>query len=93
MNSIFVLGLVAGISVPDTTLGTTLGNLGFEKITFPKPVFHGDTIHVRTKVLASRLSKSRKDSGIVTFHHVGLNQRDEVVCDATRAGLMLLRRL
>lgn len=91
VNSIFVLGLVCGISVPETTMGTTLGNLGFAEITFPKPVFHGDTIHVRTAIVAARLSKSRKDSGIVTFRHTGLNQRDEGVCDAVRSGLMMLR--
>jgi acyl dehydratase len=91
VNSLFLLGFVCGVTVPDTTLGTTLGNLGFEKITFPNPVFHGDTIHVRTEIVAARLSNSRKDSGIVTFRHVGLNQRDQVVCDAVRIGLMLLR--
>jgi acyl dehydratase len=87
----FLLGFVCGVTVPDTTLGTTLGNLGFEKISFPRPVFHGDTIHVRTEIVSARLSKSRNDSGIVTFRHIGLNQRDEVVCDALRIGLMLLR--
>jgi acyl dehydratase len=91
VNSLFLLGFVCGVTVPDTTLGTTLGNLGFEKITFPNPVFHGDTIHVRTEIVAARLSKSRNDSGIVTFRHVGLNQRDQVVCDAVRIGLMMRR--
>jgi len=91
VNSMFLLGLVAGITVFETTLGTTLGNLGFEKITFPKPVFHGDTVRVRTEVLDRRLSKKRGDSGIVTFKHVALNQRDEVVCECTRVGLMLRR--
>jgi acyl dehydratase len=91
VNSLFLLGFVCGVTVPETTLGTTLGNLGFDKITFPNPVFHGDTIHVRTEIMSARLSKSRNDSGIVTFRHVGLNQRDQVVCDAVRIGLMLLR--
>ena len=91
VNSMFLLALVAGVTVIETTLGTTLGNLGFEKITFPKPVFHGDTIRVRTEIVAARLSKSRTDSGIVTFRHIGLNQRDEIVCDALRTGLMMLR--
>ena len=91
VNSLFILGLVAGITVPDTTLGTTLGNLGFEDVTFPKPVFHGDTIRVRTEVLSKRESKSRNDSGIVFFKHQGINQRDEVVCECRRAGLMLKR--
>lgn len=91
VNSLFILGLVTGITVPDTTQGTTLGNLGFKETTFPKPVFHGDTIHVRTEILDKRLSKSRDDSGIVFFRHFGINQRDEIVCDCHRAGLMLKR--
>ncbi|MCD0451548.1 MaoC family dehydratase [Actinocorallia sp. API 0066] len=91
VNSLFILGLVSGITVPDTTQGTTLGNLGFQEVKFPNPVFHGDTIHVRTEIVSKRESKSRTDSGIVIFRHYGLNQRDEIVCDATRAGLMLKR--
>ncbi len=91
VNSMFLLGLVAGITVFETTLGTTLGNLGFQEITFPKPVFHGDTVRVRTEILERRLSKKRGDSGIVTFKHVALNQKDEVVCECTRVGLMLRR--
>ncbi|MET7511672.1 MaoC family dehydratase [Streptomyces albidoflavus] len=91
VNSLFILGLVSGITVPETTQGTTLGNLGFQEIKFPAPVFHGDTIHVRTEIVDKRESRSRDDSGIVTFRHLGLNQRDELVCDARRAGLMLKR--
>ncbi|CAM3035679.1 MaoC family dehydratase [Skermania piniformis] len=91
VNSLFILGLVSGITVPDTTLGTTLGNLGFEEVKFPKPVFHGDTIRVRTEIVSKRESKSRNDSGIVIFRHQGINQRDEVVCDCLRAGLMQKR--
>ncbi|KXU82872.1 dehydratase [Caballeronia megalochromosomata] len=91
VNSMFLLALVAGVTVQETTLGTTLGNLGFQEIKFPKPVFHGDTIKVRTEIVNARLSKSRDDSGIVTFRHIGLNQRDEVVCEALRVGLMMLR--
>jgi acyl dehydratase len=91
VNSMFLLALVNGVTVIETTLGTTLGNLGFEEISFPQPVFHGDTIHVRTEVVRSRLSKSRSDSGIVTLRHTGLNQRDEVVCVCVRNALMLLR--
>ncbi len=91
VNSLFILGLVSGITVPETTQGTTLGNLGFKEIKFPKPVFHGDTIHVRTEIVDKRESKSRDDSGIVTFRHLGINQRDEVVCDAVRVGLMLTK--
>lgn len=92
VNSMLLLGLLAGVSVYETTLGTTLGNLGFDKIIFPRPVFHGDTIHARTEILDRRLSKKRGDSGIVTFKHVAFNQRDEVVCECTRVGLMLLRQ-
>lgn len=91
VNSLFTLGLVVGLSVGDTTLGTTVGNLGFESTTFPKPVFHGDTIRAETEVKAVRPSKSRPGQGIVTFEHVGLNQRDEVVCRTVRNALMLGR--
>ncbi|MFC0446765.1 MaoC family dehydratase [Rhodococcus jostii] len=91
VNSLFILGLVSGISVPETTQGTTLGNLGYEDVKFPKPVFHGDTIRVRTEILEKRESKSRNDSGIVQFRHYGINQRDEVVCECRRSGLMLKR--
>jgi acyl dehydratase len=91
VNSMFLLGLVTGVTVIDTTIGTTLGNLGFEEIKFPKPVFHGDTIHVQTEILSRRESKKRTDSGIVFFKHVAFNQRDEVVCEMKRAGLMLKR--
>jgi acyl dehydratase len=91
VNSMFLLALVNGIIVIDTTIGTTLGNLGFEEIKFPRPVFHGDTIHVVTEVLDRRESKSRTDSGIVWFRHTGYNQREEVVCECKRAGLMLKR--
>ena len=91
VNSMFLLALIAGVTVYETTLGTTLGNLGFEEIKFPKPVFHGDTIRVRTEILAARQSKSRPETGIVTFKHTGLNQRDEEVVTAVRTGLMMLR--
>ena len=91
INSMFTLGLVVGLTIQDTTLGTTVGNLGFEKTDFPKPVFAGDTIRAETEVKAVRASKSRPGQGIVTFEHTGLNQRDEVVCRTLRAGLMLGR--
>ena len=89
MNSIFTLGLVIGLSIQDTTLGTTVANLGMTDTTFPKPVFAGDTIHTQTTVLDLRPSKSRPGQGIVTFEHLGLNQRDEVVCRTVRNALML----
>ncbi len=91
INSIFTLGLVVGLSVQDTTLGTTIGNLGWEEVVFPKPVFAGDTIRAETKVAAMRDSKSRPKQGIVTFEHRGFNQRDEVVAACRRTALMLRR--
>jgi len=89
VNSIFTLGLVVGLSVGETTLGTTLGNLGFEKVTFPNPVFIGDTIYAKTVVAAKRESRSKPDRGIVTFEHQGINQRGEVVCACTRGAMMM----
>jgi acyl dehydratase len=89
MNSIFTLGLVIGLSIQDTTLGTTIGNLGMTDTTFPKPVFAGDTIRSETKIVEKRESKSRPTQGIVTFEHVGINQRDEVICRTIRAALMM----
>lgn len=91
MNSIFTLGLVIGLSVQDTTFGTTVANLGMSETTFPRPVFAGDTIRAESKVLEIRESKSRPEQGIVTFEHLGLNQRDEVVCRTVRGALMLRR--
>ena len=91
MNSIFTLGLVVGLSVYDTTLGTTVGNLGWEEVRFPRPVFTGDTIHAESVVAAIRESKSRPTQGIVTFEHRGFNQRDEEVAYCRRVALMLRR--
>jgi acyl dehydratase len=91
VNSIFTLGFVVGVSVGDTTLGTTIGNLGFDQVEFPNPVFIGDTIRVSTEVVDRRESRSRPDRGIVTFEHVGTNQRGEVVCRAVRKGMMMKR--
>jgi acyl dehydratase len=92
VNSIFTLGLVVGQSVGDTTLGTTVGNLGFEKVEFPKPVFIGDTITAHTEVLEKRESKSRPEWGIVIFEHRGTNQRGEVVATCRRGAMMLKKR-
>lgn len=89
VNSLFTLGLVVGLSVIDTTFGTTVGNLGFEDTKFPAPVFAGDTIRVETEVMALRDSKSRPTQGLVTFRHTGFNQRDEIVCSCTRVALMM----
>jgi acyl dehydratase len=91
VNSIFTLGLVIGISVGDTTLGTTVANLGMSDVRFPKPVFHGDTIRARTTVVSLRKSRSRGDAGIVEFEHQGLNQHGEVVTICRRAALMKCR--
>ena len=89
VNSIFTLGVVVGLSVGDTTLGTTLGNLGFDKTTFPNPVFLGDTIRVASTVVDRRESRTKPDRGIVTFEHVGTNQRGEVVCSCLRGAMMM----
>ena len=91
MNSIFTLGLIVGLSVQDTTLGTTIGNLGWEEVAFPKPVFAGDTLRAETEVVALRESKSRPTQGIVTLLHHGLNQRDEIICVCRRVALMMKR--
>ena len=88
MNSVFTLGLMVGISVGDTTLGTTVGNLGWDEVRFPKPCFAGDTLHVESKVLEKRESKSRPDNGIVIFEHKAMNQRNEVVAICKRTALM-----
>lgn len=91
VNSLLTLGMVVGISVHDTTLGTTVANLGFETVDFPAPMFHGDTLRVETEVTASRASKSRPGQGVVTFEHRGYNQNDVLVCRAVRNALMLGR--
>jgi len=91
VNSLFSLGLVIGMSVGETTLGTTIANLGMSDVRFPKPVFHGDTLRARTIVRSKRRSQSRKDAGIVEFEHQGINQRGETVVVCLRAGLMRCR--
>jgi len=88
VNSLFTLGLMIGMTVNDTTLGTTVANLGMTDIRFPKPLFHGDTIHVRTSVKSVRESKSRPKAGIVEFEHVAVNQHKEVVAICVRQALM-----
>jgi len=89
LNSAFTLGLMVGISVGDTTLGTTVGNLGWDEVRFPKPLFHGDTIHVESEVLEIRESKSRPQNGIIIFAHRAFNQKDELVAHCKRSALML----
>jgi acyl dehydratase len=89
VNSCFTLGLMVGISVGDTTLGTTVANLGWDEVRFPKPLFHGDTIRVETEVLSKRESKSRPGQGIVEFQHCAYNQHGVLVGHCKRSGLML----
>jgi acyl dehydratase len=87
-NSLYTLGIMIGMTVYDTTLGTTVANLGMTDVVFPKPVFHGDTLHATTKVISLRESKSRATAGIVEFEHQALNQNDEVVGRCRRTALM-----
>jgi len=91
VNSAFTLGLMVGISVGDTTLGTAVANLGWDEVRFPVPVFHGDTLRIETEVLELRASKSRPNAGIVTFMHRAYNQRNELVAHCKRSGLQLRR--
>jgi acyl dehydratase len=91
VNSVFTLGLMVGISVGDTTLGTAVANLGWDEVRFPRPLFHGDTVHVETEVLELRESRSRPDQGIVTFAHRAYNQRGELVAHCKRSGLQRKR--
>ena len=88
VNGLFTFALMVGVSVGDTTLGTLVANLGYDKVTMPKPVFIGDTLRVETEVVELRLSKSRPDAGIVTFRHRAFNQRGEMVCEALRTALV-----
>ncbi len=88
VNSCLTLGFMVGISVGDTTVGTTVANLGWDEVRFPKPLFHGDTIRVETEVLELRESKSRPDNGIVIFAHRAYNQHDELVGECKRSALM-----
>lgn len=88
VNSTLTLAFMIGISVGDTTVGTTVANLGMDEVRFPKPLFHGDTIHIETEVLELRDSKSRPDNGIVIFAHRAFNQNDELVGECKRSALM-----
>ncbi|GGK24092.1 MaoC family dehydratase [Salinarimonas ramus] len=91
MNSLFTLGLMIGISVNDTTVGTTIANLGMTDVTFPAPLFEGDTIRCETEVLEKRESKSRPNAGIVTFHHRAFKQDGTLVAQCRRQAFMLKR--
>jgi acyl dehydratase len=89
VNSAFTLGLMVGISVGDTTLGTTVANLGWDEVRFPKPLFHGDTLRCESEVLEIRESHSRPQNGIVVFVHRGYNQKEVLVASCKRSALML----
>lgn len=89
VNSCLTLAFMVGISVNDTTMGTTVANLGWDEVRFPKPLFHGDTIRIQTEVTGLRESRSRPHNGIVTFVHRAFNQRDELVAECTRTTLMI----
>jgi acyl dehydratase len=89
VNSAFTLALMVGITVHDTTLGTTVANLGWDEVRFPRPLFHGDTIRVESEVLEIRPSKSRPNNGIVVFAHRAYNQKNELVAECKRSALML----
>ena len=91
VNSLFTLGLLVGLTVSDTTLGTTVANLGFESVEFPHPVFVGDTVYAETEVVARRASQSHPEWGIVTFAHQAVNQRGDVVARCRRAAMMQRR--
>jgi len=89
VNSCLTLAFMVGISVNDTTLGTTVANLGWDEVRFPKPLFHGDTIRIETEVSELRESRSRPENGIVVFEHRCYNQHDELVGSCKRSALML----
>ena len=91
VNSLLTLGVTVGLSVGELTMGTTVGNLGFEKIEFPKPLFHGDTVYAETEVVDKRESRSRPEWGIVTFEHRARNQHGDVVMRARRLAMMRRR--
>ena len=88
VNGTFTFALMVGLSVGETTLGTLVANLGYDKLVMPKPVFLGDTLRAETEIVGLKDSKSRPDAGIVTFLHRCLNQSDEVVCQCERTALL-----
>lgn len=88
VNSMFTLATLIGLSVSQLTQGTTVGNLGFSEVSFPAPMFHGDTLYAETTILDKRNSKSRPGQGIVTFEHRGCNQDGKLVAKAVRQAMM-----
>ena len=91
VNSIYTFGLMVGVSVADTTLGTLIANLGYDKLIFPSPVFVGDTLRSESECVEVRASKSRPGAGIVTWQHRSFNQKGELVCQCTRSALLRKR--
>ena len=89
VNGTFTFSLMIGLSVGDTTLGTLVANLGYDKVVMPRPVFLGDTMRAETEIVDLRESRSRPNAGIVTFRHRMINQRDEIVCECLRSALLL----
>ena len=89
MNSLYTAALIGGMIVPELTFRTTIGNLGYEKMTLPNPVFHGDTLRAESTILKKRESKSRTDAGIVWFEHRGYNQKDDLIHLCHRTGMIL----
>jgi acyl dehydratase len=88
VNGTFTFALMIGLTISDTTLGTLVANLGYDKLVMPKPVFIGDTMRATTEVTELRESKSRPNAGVITFAHQLINQRNEVVCSCFRSALM-----
>ena len=91
VNGIYTLGLVVGISVAELTEGTIVANLGYENITHPNPLFHGDTVYVETEVMSMRASKSKPERGIVKLRHIGRKQDDTVIIEVERTVMFLKR--
>lgn len=91
VNGIFTMGVVVGITVGDLTAGTIIANLGYEAVNHPKPMFHGDTLTVKTEIIAKRESQSRPDCGIITMKHLGYNQHGDVCIEVTRSALFKKR--
>lgn len=91
VNGTFTFALMVGLSVGDTTLGTLVANLGYDKLVMPKPVFIGDTMRADSEVTDLKESRSRPEAGIVTFTHRLYNQRDEIVCQCLRMALLKKR--
>ena len=89
VNGLLTLGVVIGITVQEITEGTIIANLGYEKVSHPSPVFHGDTIYVETLVLDKRPSETKPDRGIIKLKHIGTNQHGEIVCEVERTVLFL----